>query len=287
MDSTSRLLLSKPDSDPLTGDFVDIDVLNANMDKIDNVMGTTVCTSVTRPATPFDGQLIRETDTGLVYVMNGNIPAWEEVLTENSNLDTSAVTICTSTTRPGSPYDGQLIRETNTKKMYVWNATQALWDEVLTVNSTLSIPALVRCRIFTTVNVPTANNTLTLVPFGGESFDGANNMHAPGSSKIILPSFSGARAFQIEAAVGFVANATGRRVLTLRKNAGGSAVAGTQIGVVSIGASPSSGTDVQFSDCQELSGGDEIEMFILQNSGVSLDASAGEYTTRLGVRQVY
>jgi hypothetical protein len=65
--STTRLSLTKPGGGS-TGlitpaDIVDIDVLNANFDKIDASMGYTIATSGARPSTPFNGQPIFETDT--------------------------------------------------------------------------------------------------------------------------------------------------------------------------------------------------------------------------------
>lgn len=68
MNLTPRLQLQKPNGDPETGDFLDIDVLNANMDQIDGVISFTVCTSSTRPGTPFQGQGIIEADTGRAYI---------------------------------------------------------------------------------------------------------------------------------------------------------------------------------------------------------------------------
>ena len=57
--TTSKLALNKPD----TTDLVDIAVLNQNADKIDSAIGATVCTSSTRPVSPWNGQVIIETDT--------------------------------------------------------------------------------------------------------------------------------------------------------------------------------------------------------------------------------
>lgn len=70
--TTTRLGLRKPDPDPFTGDFVDAQAdLNDNWDNIDGKMGYTICTSGTRPGTPFEGQPIIETDTGDAYVWSG------------------------------------------------------------------------------------------------------------------------------------------------------------------------------------------------------------------------
>lgn len=81
MDSTARLALNKPNPDPVTGDFVDISVLNANFDKLDAAIGAIPVTSGTRPSAPFNGQFIRETDTGRVFLCVGTGPAiWVEVI---------------------------------------------------------------------------------------------------------------------------------------------------------------------------------------------------------------
>lgn len=72
MDFTTRLALSKPDPDPVTGDDVDVQVLNDNFDALDAVVSFTECTSTARPAVPFVGQAILETDTGKTYVWGGS-----------------------------------------------------------------------------------------------------------------------------------------------------------------------------------------------------------------------
>lgn len=82
MDSTSRLVLLKPNSHPVTGDFVDISVINGNMDKLDGVVSATPCTSGTRPGSPFQGQIILETDTGKVFVRSGS--NWLQIPVVNS-----------------------------------------------------------------------------------------------------------------------------------------------------------------------------------------------------------
>jgi hypothetical protein len=70
--NTTRLGLIKPD---LT-DNVDIGDINDNMDDIDDAVGAKVVTSTTRPAVPFDGQLIFETDTNKTLVWDGVV--WKE-----------------------------------------------------------------------------------------------------------------------------------------------------------------------------------------------------------------
>lgn len=78
MDFTTRLGLNKPDGDPVTGDVVDVEKLNENFDDIDATISFTACTSTTRPAAPFAGQGILETDTGKTYIWGGS--AWLALL---------------------------------------------------------------------------------------------------------------------------------------------------------------------------------------------------------------
>lgn len=78
MDSTARLGMNKPNPDPVTGDPVDITKLNENFDKIDAAINATLCTSTTRPSSPFQGQVIQETDTGRIYARIGS--SWVQFL---------------------------------------------------------------------------------------------------------------------------------------------------------------------------------------------------------------
>ena len=87
--TTTRLGLFKPDPDPVTGDDVDVVDLNDNSDRIDGNIGYVVCTSGTRPGTPWQGMPIYETDTGFCYVWTG--AAWLRILNENTWA--SAVTV--------------------------------------------------------------------------------------------------------------------------------------------------------------------------------------------------
>lgn len=127
--TTTKLSLRKP----APTDAVDVtaDLAN-NFDVLDTAVGTTVCTSGTRPSVPFIGQSIRETDTGLHYTWDGS--AWQ--------LTTRCATVCTSTTRPTSTFTGLLIYETDTLLVYVWTgAAWVLYPRGLTVCTSTSRPA--------------------------------------------------------------------------------------------------------------------------------------------------
>ena len=106
--STTRLGLTKPDGT----DLVDIAVLNTNANKIDAAAGAFVCTSTTRPSTPYSGQIIYETDTDQSFVWDSATSTW--------NVLTPGATVCTSASRPASPVPGQVIYETDTKLTYVY-----------------------------------------------------------------------------------------------------------------------------------------------------------------------
>lgn len=77
---TTRLGLYKPaaDGSELVNVVTD---LNNNMDSLDAKVGAFACTSGTRPASPFNGQFIRETDTGKMYCCSNTVgPVWTQVL---------------------------------------------------------------------------------------------------------------------------------------------------------------------------------------------------------------
>jgi hypothetical protein len=88
--NTTLLGLIKPDY----VDDVDIADINSNMDDIDSAVGATICTSTTRPGTPFTGQLIFETNTDKFLVWTGSV--WEESVGGAEALnDLTDVTITT------------------------------------------------------------------------------------------------------------------------------------------------------------------------------------------------
>jgi hypothetical protein len=81
--TTTRLLLSKPD--PGTGEPYDVSIEHgSNLDKVDGAVGFTPVTAATRPtgADAWDGRPIRETDTGLCYVLDEDGTNWRQILAD-------------------------------------------------------------------------------------------------------------------------------------------------------------------------------------------------------------
>lgn len=110
----------------LGSDNVDVVAdFNNNWDALDLKLGTQVCTSTTRPASPVQGMLVFETDTGFTRKYKG--AAWEQV----------GIAACTSGARPSSNLlAGDLIFETNTGYTRTW--TGSAWQTQSTVSAASS-----------------------------------------------------------------------------------------------------------------------------------------------------
>lgn len=104
--NTTRLGLIKPDF----VDVVDVTDLNSNADDIDAAVGFTICTSSTRPSTPWSGQSIFETDTLTPYVWDGS--AWQ-VAGGGGSIEISS-------TAPSSPSNGDLWWDSDDGKLYIY-----------------------------------------------------------------------------------------------------------------------------------------------------------------------
>lgn len=75
---TSRLKLFKPD--PGTGEPVDVSKLNQALDKIDASIAPSEITSTTYPSTPYPNQMVREDDTGRLFVRNDVDGRWDQIV---------------------------------------------------------------------------------------------------------------------------------------------------------------------------------------------------------------
>lgn len=104
--NTTKLGLIKPDF----VDVVDITDLNTNADDIDAAVGFTICTSSTRPSTPWAGQPIFETDTLTPYIWSGS--AWV-VAGGGGSIEISS-------TAPSTPGNGDLWWDSDDGKLYIY-----------------------------------------------------------------------------------------------------------------------------------------------------------------------
>ena len=114
--STTKLGLTKPDF----VDVVDISELNDNANLIDAAVGMAIVTSATRPATPWAGQIIFETDTLVPYVWDGS--AWQVAGGGGGSIEISA-------TAPVSPSAGDLWWDSDDGKMFIYydDGTTSQW----------------------------------------------------------------------------------------------------------------------------------------------------------------
>lgn len=146
--------------DPVTGHLMLTRFDATEIDAGLVVTSPKVVTSGTRPTggALFDGLLIYETDTKKFYSYNGT--AWVAL--------PPGVILCTSATRPASPYTGMYIFETDTKRTYVYDST---WKHVSNttreeVDQQEFVPAANRdSTSATTVNWTTETVSVTVPPW--------------------------------------------------------------------------------------------------------------------------
>lgn len=124
---TTKLGLDKP----ATTDLVDIAVLNTNFDDIDAAAGATICTSATRPVSPWNGQIIFETDTLGGFVWRSATSSW-------TSLGGSTV----SSDPPTTAANGDLWWDSDNGKLYIYyvDANSSQW--VSAVPSTANVPVV-------------------------------------------------------------------------------------------------------------------------------------------------
>lgn len=79
---TTRLGLTKPAGT----ENLSRSIINTNWDAIDAAVSSTVCTSSTRPGSPFDGQVIKETDTGRAYIWMDSVSQWRQIPVASADM---------------------------------------------------------------------------------------------------------------------------------------------------------------------------------------------------------
>lgn len=157
--------------------------------------------------------------------------------------------------------------------------TASRWGTIVTALAFLLAPPEAIATNVAGTSIP--NNTLTLVPMAtedvdtGTSYDGAMHDNVTNNSRVVATT---AGRYLIEARIAFAANATGRRVISVRKNAAGNPAGGTQAFAVAA-ANPGVSDLAVCKDSvyQTLSANDYLEVFAIQASGgaLTLDTAAG------------
>lgn len=155
--TTTRGELSKP----TIAEAADIAVINANMDKLsDYAVGDFLCTSTTHYASPWEGMRALETDTGV------------PIIRENSAWAPAGVVRRTSTTRPTTVIEGQLLYETDTKLTYEYSGGGWKYrsgyavQELTSTSSSSTIPPTTEA-IFTVPSGTTFTKQCTDMTVGG------------------------------------------------------------------------------------------------------------------------
>lgn len=92
--------------------------VNDALDRIDDQIGAVVCTSGTRPSSPYGGQPIYETDTRLLQIRNAANSAWQQVNT--------GIPIFANTAAVSSPFTNMIIFDTSFLGLKKYNGST--WD---------------------------------------------------------------------------------------------------------------------------------------------------------------
>jgi len=118
--STTKLGLTKP----AYTDVVDVQDLNTNADLIDAASGMTICTSSTRPGSPWSGQIIFETDTLGSFVWDGS--AWQ------SAGGGGSITVAETAPTSPAPGNGDLWFNSTDGRTFVYyeDADSNQWVEI-------------------------------------------------------------------------------------------------------------------------------------------------------------
>lgn len=97
-------------------DTADVGTIDSNFSAIDTLgVPNALCTVTTRPATPFTGMVIYETDTGFTRIWNGISLSWETL---------NAIRTTSVAARPVGSFIGDRLVETDTGIIRSWSGTR-------------------------------------------------------------------------------------------------------------------------------------------------------------------
>lgn len=162
--------------------------------------------------------------------------------------------ICTNATRPGSPFNGQWIYETDTQRDFQYSSSA--WRLV----GGLGAP---RCRVRRTSSQSFTTGTPAAVSFTGSDIYDEGAMHDPSTnpSRITIPTGCGGQ-YSIGASVKLSSATTWD--LYVKINGGANSYAQIQ----------GTGSRLSIHSEYPMSAGDYFEIFVVQVSGGSLNADA-------------
>lgn len=250
--ATSKLGLTKDDG---TENY-SVTRVNANTDKLDAAAGAQICTSATRPSSPFTGQEAYETDTSAhIVCTNATGPVWKYVTNP---------TVANSTALAALTPVHQGLMAFTTDLLVTWRRGSGGW---------IAVQALFMCELRQTVAQTIGNNVTspwTALSFTTEDSD-SHNGHSTvtNNSRYVFP-ISGK--YRISGAVGWAVNSSGARGTMWRVN--NTDFTASQILVPANGTAV--GTHIPArTKTINVNAGDYLELAVYQNSGGNLDTSAG------------
>ncbi len=91
---------------------------NTNWDLIDDHIGEVVCTSGTRPSSPYAGQVIYETDTLRTLIRNTTNTFWTTV---------SGIPVVNTTADVAAPYNGQIVYALGNGSLWRYQSSNTTW----------------------------------------------------------------------------------------------------------------------------------------------------------------
>jgi hypothetical protein len=134
--------------------------INANFQTIDDKFGTVICTSATRPSSPYAGQAIYETDTRFIYVRNSTNTVWQMY----GNVPSVATTASLPT-----GYNGQLVFVTTGNVMYRFNGSSWVIHNLFFYSSNNTVSAAENSVSTSYAALTTAGPAVTLTSVGTQA----------------------------------------------------------------------------------------------------------------------
>lgn len=282
---TTKLGLRKPD--PLS--LYDVTYVNANTQAIDDAIGVVICTSVTRPATPWAGLQIYETDTKFSYVYASG--AWTQISSNKTPIASAGARPSTglyngypiwrTDKRWDETYDGTAWRTNHYQVVtaladithpITGQVAQLTSDEVdYRWNGTAWVPRYPTCNLrqFSFQSIP--HNSFTSLTWDAEDWDTGNAHNVVTNTDRYTATIRGT--YEFSGGVAFAANATSVRACQWVKN--GSVIFGSDAGMPTWGAGAATRFAARTVQVQMNGTTDWVALQVFQDSGGSLNTVGG------------